>query len=113
MGGMMGYRQPGSYGTAQGYYGPQQSYYSPQQPVTGSAVLGNTNSALANGATGSPNDPATVLTYATQLNLNAKQVQRLTKMRNSGQQQATRVLNAAGKRKLAVIVGAVAAAGGP
>ena len=86
----------GRYSTSgTGGYGGQggvQNYSSPQQTATSSTSA-------------SVNNPATVLAHRRDLKLTSKQVLSLKKMLISHQQQATRVLTKAQKRKLAEIVG--------
>jgi hypothetical protein len=106
-GGGMGYSRGGGYfGGGGGYYGgyPSGGYgyggYNNGGPAYGSGNYQNTgggsqSSAASSSTTAdsaSPNNPATVLARAEELNLTGKQVQLLEKMQKSGKKRAMLVL---------------------
>ncbi len=72
----------------------RRNYSFPQQSTTGSASAG-------------PNNPATVLAHADDLQLNGKQVQTLQRMQSSGRQRAMLVLTTAQRKQLVALVGPV------
>ena len=97
----------GGYMGSTGQLGATGGYAGQSLNSTGSPYYANPQQALLGSTSSNLNDPATVLTHATDLNLSTKQVQRLEKMLSAGKQHATTVLTTVQKKKLVRLVGSL------
>jgi hypothetical protein len=93
-----------SYGSSAGSWGQGSYGYGSQYPF-GSQQGSLGSQAGSSGSASAFNNPATVLSYQSELNLTSKQVQALEKMESSGKQRAGIVLTQQQRKILAQTIG--------